>query len=44
VRAQIAELLALQTTLQNLIDRAQRSAPGTAANVCWILETNSTEH
>ena len=40
VRAQIAELIALQDHLQILLDRASRGAPTEhdQSTVCWILE------
>jgi DNA-binding transcriptional MerR regulator len=40
VRAQIAELVALEGYLQSLVDRASRGAPTEhdQSTVCWILE------
>ena len=42
VRAQIAELVALEGHLQSLLDRASRGAPTEhdQSTVCWILETD----
>jgi DNA-binding transcriptional MerR regulator len=42
VRAQIAELAALEAHLQGLLDRAARGAPTEHdhSTVCWILETD----
>lgn len=41
VRANIAELVTLETHLQTLLDHAQHGEPTDHdnANVCWILET-----
>jgi DNA-binding transcriptional MerR regulator len=42
VRAQIAELAALEGYLQSLVDRASRGAPTEhdQSTVCWILESD----
>jgi DNA-binding transcriptional MerR regulator len=42
VRAQIAELFALEGHLQNLLDRASRGAPTEHdhSTMCWILESD----
>jgi DNA-binding transcriptional MerR regulator len=42
VRAQIAELFALEGRLQNLLDRASREAPTEHdhSTMCWILESD----
>jgi DNA-binding transcriptional MerR regulator len=42
VRAQIAELVALEEYLQSLVDRASRGAPTEhdQSTVCWILESD----
>jgi DNA-binding transcriptional MerR regulator len=42
VRAQIAELFALEGRLQNLLDRASRGAPTEHdhSTMCWILESD----
>lgn len=40
VRAQLAELAALETTLEALLDRARHDQPDQPADVCWILEGN----
>ena len=46
VRAQIAELVALEGHLQSLLERASRGAPtdhddSDDSRVCWILESDS---
>jgi DNA-binding transcriptional MerR regulator len=45
VRAQIAELVALEGHLQSLVDRASRGAPTEHdhSTVCWILESDLGE-
>jgi DNA-binding transcriptional MerR regulator len=45
VRAQIAELVALEGHLQGLLDRASRGAPTEhdQSTVCWILESDLEE-
>lgn len=46
VRAQIAELVTLETHLDALVARAQEGEPTDhdRANVCWILETEPAAH